>query len=80
MRKEIARLACLLLALGIGSLPANAEVVCRKKSGALAVREACKTKETPFDLASLQPARTAAPTPPRIPQWKHAPAARRRAS
>ena len=59
MRNRIARLACLLVALGIVSFPANAEVVCRKKSGALAVREACKTKETPFDLATLQPAPTA---------------------
>ena len=59
MRRELAVLALVTFAAGIGAAPAQGEVVCRKKSGALAVREACKKKETAFDLAVLDPAPTA---------------------
>ena len=36
-----------------GSLPAGADVLCRKKNGALASRSACKGKETQVNPASL---------------------------
>jgi len=41
-----------VVALGISSV-ASASVICEKKSGALVVREACKKKETPVNLADF---------------------------
>jgi hypothetical protein len=35
------------------AMPANAAVICQKKNGAMFVREACKKKETPVDLAQF---------------------------
>lgn len=43
-----------MVALGLTiAMPANAAVICQKKSGAMFVREACKKKETPVDLAQF---------------------------
>jgi hypothetical protein len=50
--------SALVLTLAIGA-PAThaAQVVCRKKSGSVVIRDgACKKKETPVDVASLAPA------------------------
>lgn len=43
-----------VLALTVAlALPAGAAVVCRKGNGAMFVRDACKKKETPVDLAQF---------------------------
>lgn len=46
------------------AMPANAAVICQKKSGAMFVREACKKKETAVDLAQLGAVGPTGPTGP----------------
>jgi len=41
------------MAVGSAALPARALVVCKKKTGAVFLRDACKKKETVVDLASF---------------------------
>jgi hypothetical protein len=55
----LSMLALATLAAGIAGAPAAGEVLCRKGSGAVKIREACKPKETVVDLSALQPAPTA---------------------
>ena len=47
------RAACVAAATALMSAPGSAAVLCQKKSGAVVVREACKKKETPLDLAGV---------------------------
>lgn len=42
----------MVLVLAI-AIPANADVICRKNSGAMFVRATCKKKETPVDLSAF---------------------------
>jgi len=59
MQRMLSMLALATLAAGIAGAPAAGEVLCRKSSGAVKIREACKPKETAVDLAALEPAPTA---------------------
>jgi len=47
------RAACVVAATALMSAPSSAAVLCQKKSGTVVVREACKKKETPLDLAEV---------------------------
>jgi hypothetical protein len=49
----------LVLAAVFFAAPAIGEVVCRKKTGTLTVREACKNREVPYDLSVVEPSPTA---------------------
>lgn len=54
----------MMTAVGMVS-PSNAAVVCKKKSGAMFVRESCKAKEAPVDLGALGAVGPAGPSGPK---------------
>src|SRR2546427_11092881 len=56
------------MAVGSTALPARALVVCKKKSGAVFLRDACKKKETVVDPAAFGATGPQAPAGPQGPQ------------
>lgn len=54
MRLTRLRIGCVVMAGGIATAGvADAAVLCKRRSGAVVVRDACKKKETPLDLAEF---------------------------
>jgi hypothetical protein len=53
LRHSVIAMVAGMAAVGATALPARALVVCKKKSGAIFLRDACKKKETVVDPASF---------------------------
>jgi hypothetical protein len=62
----VIRTPVLVLAIGVGffAASAGAEVLCRTRSGTVKIRDTCRKKEVPVDLAQIG---IVAPTPPDTP-------------